>query len=119
MGKNFKTTIIKFIKGTPLRHCVPNQSCRQTNDNDVDEEMPMKENNKSPKSGATSICQNVSRNTTTTLTTQYTQVNTFTDDKTLTVAQMNNCSNSTDGKDSVHEDGQANGIGILDQNRIN
>ena len=107
---------MKFIERTPCRHCLPTPSSPTVND--FDENMPMKENNKSPnvttdRSRATSICPNTAV-TTTSFATQSPQfVPPSDDDKVKIEIEMNNSNNPTDGKEGFYEDGQANGVGIF------
>jgi hypothetical protein len=108
---------MKFIERTPIRHCLPTPSSPKINGNDVDENMPMKDNNKSPNITnesllATSTCPNTAV-TTTSFGTQSPKLVTLSDDKVKIVIEMNNSNNPTDGKDGVYEDGQANGVGIF------
>ena len=108
---------MKFIERTPLRNCLPTPSSPKANGNDGDENMPMKENNKSPnisrdRSRATSLCPNTAV-TTVSFGTQSPKIETLSDDKVKIVIEMNNSNNPTDGKEDVYEDGHANGVGIF------
>ena len=121
MGKNFKDTIVQFIKRTPLSHCLKrdNPSSPQINGDGVDEEMPMKENNKkAPKvtanndqSRSTSLCPNSTMMTTTTFPNQIKATNIHEDDKTKIVVELNE-SNNKNGNDGFHQDAKANGVSI-------
>ena len=108
---------MKFIERTPFRHCLPTPSSPTLNCNDCDENMPMKENDKSPnvttdRSRATSICPNTAV-TATSFATQSPKFVTPSDDKVKIEIEMNNSNNPTDGKEGCYEDGQTNGEGIF------
>ena len=44
MGKNFKTTIAKFIKRSPLAHCLPSSSTPHIDIDGTTQHFPLKEN---------------------------------------------------------------------------
>ena len=121
MGKNFKDTIVKFIKRTPLNHCLKrgNPSSPPINGDGVDEELPLKENNmkaakttaNKDRSRSTSLCPNSTMMTTTTFSNQCTTTNIHGEDKTKIVVELNDGYNRN-GNDRPHDDVKANGVSV-------
>ena len=117
MGKNFKTTIRKFIQRTPLRHCLPNPSSPQINDEDAQEDVPMKGKNKS--TNLNDVKNSTFPNTTMTTTSFVTQHSTepgLSDNmkqKCNALIEMNNPDIAYATMDNVQDDNQTNGVGSV------